>query len=69
MVPADRAVLAGWVVARSEERLVGFVSVLWDGRVHARIQDLMVAPDARRSRPGTELVGVVIGDARSAGCL
>jgi hypothetical protein len=38
----------GWVVARSGERLVGFVNVPWDGLVHAWIQDPMVARGARR---------------------
>jgi hypothetical protein len=38
----------GWVVARRDDRLVGFVNVPWDGLVHAWIQDTMVAVDARR---------------------
>jgi hypothetical protein len=44
---ADRHSL-GWVVARDGDALVGFVNVLWDGSVHAWIQDVMVAPDASR---------------------
>ena len=29
----------GWVVARSGDELVGFVNIVWDGLVHAWIQD------------------------------
>ncbi len=35
----------GWVVARDGTELVGFVNVLWDGLVHAWIQDTMVAAE------------------------
>jgi GNAT superfamily N-acetyltransferase len=58
----------GWVVARSGERLVGFVNVPWDGLVHAWIQDTMVARDARRHGIGVELVKVATREARAAGC-
>ena len=37
----------GWVTAREGEQLLGFVNVLWDGLVHAWLQDTMVAADAR----------------------
>jgi hypothetical protein len=37
----------GWVVARDDDGLVGFVNVVWDGLVHAWIQDAMVAIRAR----------------------
>jgi len=37
----------GWVVAREGAELVGFVNVLWDGLVHAWLQDTMVAAKAR----------------------
>ena len=40
----------GWVVARSRDDLVGFANVVWDGLVHAWLQDVMVAENARRSR-------------------
>ena len=33
----------GWVMARHDGALAGFVNVIWDGGVHAWIQDLMVA--------------------------
>lgn len=58
----------GWVVARDGERLVGFVNVLWDGLVHAWIQDTMVAARARGRGIGTELVAVATAAARDAGC-
>src|SRR5438034_2448418 len=53
----------GWVVARDDDVLVGFVNVLWDGLVHAWLQDTMVATDARRRGVGTELVKVAVSEA------
>ena len=38
----------GWVVARGEGSLIGFVNVISDGLVHAWLQDTMVATTARR---------------------
>jgi GNAT superfamily N-acetyltransferase len=64
---ADRHSL-GWVVARDANTLVGFVNVLWDGLVHAWIQDVMVARNAGRRGIGTRLVGVARDGARAAGC-
>jgi len=58
----------GWVVARDDSKLVGFVNVLWDGLVHAWIQDTMVARAARHLGVGTELVAVAVTEARAAGC-
>ena len=58
----------GWVVAREDSKLVGFVNVLWDGLVHAWIQDTMVARAARHLGVGTELVAVAVTEARAAGC-
>jgi GNAT superfamily N-acetyltransferase len=59
----------GWVVARGEDAtLVGFVNVLWDGLVHAWIQDTMVSTAARHRGIGTELVAVAVAEARGAGC-
>ena len=58
----------GWVVARDDGRLVGFVNVPWDGLVHAWIQDTMVADRARHQGIGTELVAVAVREARRAGC-
>lgn len=58
----------GWVTARDREELVGFVNVIWDGTVHAWIQDEMVAVRARRQGIGTGLIGVAKERARAAGC-
>jgi GNAT superfamily N-acetyltransferase len=58
----------GWVVARADQRLVGFVNVPWDGLLHAWIQDTMVARTARHRGIGAELVSVATREARNAGC-
>lgn len=58
----------GWVVARENARIVGFVNVPWDGLVHAWIQDTMVANDARHQGIATQLVAMARDGARDAGC-
>src|ERR1700738_2961736 len=58
----------GWVVARDGDRLVGFVNVVWDGLVHAWLQDTIGATDAGRQGIGTQLVAVAREGARDAGC-
>jgi GNAT superfamily N-acetyltransferase len=58
----------GWVVARDGADLVGFVNVLWDGLVHAWLQDTMVAVAARGRGIGTALVDRARRGARAAGC-
>ncbi|MBM3696265.1 MAG: GNAT family N-acetyltransferase [Actinobacteria bacterium] len=58
----------GWATARRGSALVGFVNLPWDGLLHAWIQDLMVAPDARRQGVGTRLVSLARDSARAAGC-
>jgi len=58
----------GWVVARDEGRLVGFVNVVWDGLAHAWLQDTMVATDAGRRGVGTQVVALARDQARAAGC-
>ena len=58
----------GWVVAREDGSLVGFVNVLWDGLVHAWIQDTMVADSARHRGVATRLIEVARDGARDAGC-
>ena len=58
----------GWVAARDDDKLVGFVNVLWDGLVHAWLQDTMVASGARRRGVGTEVVKLAAAEARAAGC-
>ena len=58
----------GWVVARDDAKLVGFVNVPWDGLVHAWIQDTMVGTRTRHQGVGSELVAVAVREARGAGC-
>ena len=58
----------GWVVARVDGRLVGFVNVLWDGLVHAWLQDTMVAVSERHQGIGAQLVAVAVSETRKAGC-
>jgi GNAT superfamily N-acetyltransferase len=58
----------GWVVARDGNQLIGFVNVLWDGLVHAWLQDTMVAKQARHHGVGTALVALAVDQARQAGC-
>jgi GNAT superfamily N-acetyltransferase len=59
----------GWVVARGPAgELTGFVNVLWDGLVHAWLQDVMVAATARRRGLGVRLVRAARAGASGAGC-
>lgn len=58
----------GWVTAREDDVLVGFVNVIGDGLVHAWIQDEMVAARARRKGIGVGLIDVARDSARDAGC-
>jgi GNAT superfamily N-acetyltransferase len=58
----------GWVCAREDGRLLGFVNVAWDGDVHAFVLDTLVAQSARRRGVGTELVAMATRRARDAGC-
>ena len=58
----------GWVTARLDGRLVGFVNVLWDGLVHGWLQDEMVASDARHRGIGVRLIHAARDAAKDAGC-
>ena len=58
----------GWVCARDQTSLVGFVNVCWDGGSHAFILDTVVAAQAQRKGIGTSLVAVAEAEARNAGC-
>ena len=58
----------GWVTAREDDELVGFVNVAWDGDVHAFILDTMVRASRRRQGIGAKLVAVAVAEARAAGC-
>jgi GNAT superfamily N-acetyltransferase len=58
----------GWVTARDGGTLVGLVNVLWDGLVHAWLQDLMVASSHRHRGIGKRLVDMATERAGAAGC-
>lgn len=58
----------GWVTARDESDLVGFVNVPWDGFVHAWVQDVMVATSHRHRGVGRELISETVRGAKAAGC-
>ncbi len=58
----------GWVTARDGDKLVGFVNVIWDGLVHAWIQDEMVSSESRRRGVGARLIEIVRDRAKLAGC-
>jgi len=58
----------GWVLARRDGELVGFVNVAWDGGVHAFVLDTVVASSARRAGTGAELVARAARGAGEAGC-
>jgi GNAT superfamily N-acetyltransferase len=58
----------GWVCARDDGALVGFVNVAWDGASHAFVLDTVVATTARRRGVGAGLVALAADEARAAGC-
>jgi GNAT superfamily N-acetyltransferase len=58
----------GWVCARRDGGLVGFVNVAWDGSAHAFVLDTVVADSVRRRGVGTRLVRAAAEGARAAGC-
>jgi GNAT superfamily N-acetyltransferase len=60
----------GCVVARddTDDALLVFVNVPWDGLVHAWIQDTMVAKSIRHRGIGKRIVQIAVDEARKAGC-
>ncbi|TDO54717.1 acetyltransferase (GNAT) family protein [Kribbella sp. VKM Ac-2527] len=57
-----------WVGAFSNDRLIGFVQVCWDGGAHAFVLDTAVHPEYGRKGIGKELVAAAAEEARAAGC-
>jgi GNAT superfamily N-acetyltransferase len=57
-----------WVGAFSNDQLVGFVQVCWDGGAHAFVLDTAVHPDHVRRGIGKQLVMTAAEEARKAGC-
>ncbi|MFE9901080.1 GNAT family N-acetyltransferase [Streptomyces achromogenes] len=58
----------GWVCARQDGALAGFVNVAWDGGAHAFLLDAVVAPAYRSRGVGRSLVARAADGARAAGC-
>ncbi|MEL6983480.1 MAG: GNAT family N-acetyltransferase [Actinomycetota bacterium] len=58
----------GWVVARHDGRFVGFANILWDGLVHAFIEDVMVDASLRHHGIGIGVVHAARDGAKAAGC-
>jgi GNAT superfamily N-acetyltransferase len=58
----------GWVTARENDELIGFVNVPWDGARHAFIVDTIVSARAQRHGIGTRLVDIAAHEATAAGC-
>lgn len=58
----------GWVTARRDDDLIGFVNVAWNGGVHAFILDTLVTAGERRQGVGQRLVTAAAEGARAAGC-
>lgn len=58
----------GWVTARDDGLLVGFVNLPWDGLAHAWIQDMCVALGHRHKGIATALVAAARDAASDAGC-
>ncbi|TWE13326.1 acetyltransferase (GNAT) family protein [Rudaeicoccus suwonensis] len=59
----------GWVAARtSDDKLVGFVNVAWDGCDHAFLIDTKTHPSHQHQGLGTTVVKLAISETRSAGC-
>lgn len=57
-----------WVGAFSNDQLLGFVQVCWDGGAHAFVLDTAVHPDHGRRGIGKQLVLIAAEEARKAGC-
>jgi GNAT superfamily N-acetyltransferase len=58
----------GWVTARVDGTLVGFVNVAWDGGDHAFLLDTKTRGDHQHEGIGTSVVRAAVEGAREAGC-
>ena len=58
----------GWVAARSDGALVGFVNVAWDGGDHAFLIDTKTRSTHQHRGVGTEMVRRAAVHAKAAGC-
>jgi ribosomal protein S18 acetylase RimI-like enzyme len=58
----------GWVCARVDDALVGFVNVAWDGGSHAFVLDTLVEVNNRRQGIARELVAEATRQATAADC-
>jgi GNAT superfamily N-acetyltransferase len=58
----------GWVCAREDGCLIGFVNVVWDGGRHAFLLDTVVAQHCRARGVGAALVATAAEEARAAKC-
>jgi GNAT superfamily N-acetyltransferase len=58
----------GWITARRDGSLVGFVRLLWDGDVHLFLLDTTVHPDLQRQGIGARLVREAVEMARATNC-
>ena len=56
-----------YVGAFSDEKLVGFVNVAWDGSDHAFILNTSVDPNNRRKGIGSELVRLAVKESKKPG--
>ena len=57
-----------WVLAREDDRLVGFANVAWDGGAHAFLLDVVVDPAGQRRGTGRAIVRRAALEAARAGC-
>ena len=55
------------VAAYSDDRLIGFVNVAWDGGMHAFLIDTMVHPEFQRRGIATRIVRAASQEARRRG--
>lgn len=58
----------GWVTARADGALVGFVNVAWDGGDHAFLLDTKTRGNRQRQGIGSMVVTAAAARAKEAGC-